>query len=275
LRCQMRWSMYLADFDYSITYICSELNTTTDALSHMPDAATDACLAACAIAYTCNAPTPSIASILNIAANQSLLDTIIAGYETDDFTQQLTKNISMGSIEGATLTDKLLYVRHQLIIPWDLDVCKPLYNLAHDTLGHFGFNKSYESLRGSYYWLNMHCDLENTYIPSCTECQQNRSCTSKPTSPLHPLPVPDDHFNTVALDFIGPLPEEHGKDTILTMTDPLRANIHITATHSTYTAAQVAVVLFDKWYCENGLMLHLISNRDLLFTTNLWTTLFH
>ena len=48
----MRWSMYLADFDYSITYIRGELNTTADALSWMPNAAPDACLAACAIAYT-------------------------------------------------------------------------------------------------------------------------------------------------------------------------------------------------------------------------------
>ena len=119
----------------------------------------------------------------------------------------------------------------------------------------------------------MCCDLENAYIPSCTECQQNKSHTSKPTGPHHPLPVPNDHFDTVALDFIGPLPEEHGKDTILTMTDPLGADIRITATHSTYTAAQVAVILFNEWYCENGLMLHLISDWDLLFTAELWTTL--
>ena len=163
--------------------------------------------------------------------------------------------------------------QRRLVIPWDLHVHELLYNLTHDTLGHFGFNKSYESLRGSYYWLHMHCDLENAYIPSCAECQWNKSRTSKPTGPLHPLPVPDDRFDTVALDFIGPLPEEHGKDTILTMTDPLGADIRIIATHSTYTAAQVAVVLFDEWYCENGLMLHLISNWDPLFTADLWTAL--
>ena len=46
-RRQMRWSMYLADFDYTITYICSEANTAADALFRMPDAAPDACLAAC------------------------------------------------------------------------------------------------------------------------------------------------------------------------------------------------------------------------------------
>ena len=108
----MRWSMYLVDFDYTITYICSELNTTADALSCMPDVAPNACLAACAIAYTRHAPTPPAAGILNITTDQSLLDMIITGYETDDFAKQLAKDISMGSIEGATLTNKLLYVRH-------------------------------------------------------------------------------------------------------------------------------------------------------------------
>ena len=213
-RRQMRWSMYLADFDYSIIYIRGEDNTAADALSRMPDAAPDACLAACAIAYTRNAPATHAAGILNITTDQSLLDAIITGYETDDFAKQLTKDIGMGSIEGATLTDKLLYVGRRLVIPQDLKVRELLYHLAHDTLGHFGFDKSYESLRGSYYWPNMRRDLEKAYIPSCTECQRNKNRTSKPTGPLHPLPVPDNRFDTVALDFIGPLPEEHGKDII-------------------------------------------------------------
>ena len=173
---------------------------------------------------------------------------IITGYKNDTFAKQFIKDISMGSIKGATLNNKLLYVRHQLVIPQDLHICKLLYNLAHDTLGHFRFDKSYESLWGSCYWLNMCCDLKNAYIPSCAECQRNKSCMSKPTGPLHPLPVPNDCFNTVALDFIGPPPEEHGKDTILTMMDPLSTDIHITATYFTYstsTAAQVAVILFN------------------------------
>ena len=106
----MRWSMYMANFDYNITYIWGEENTTVDALSHMPDAPPDACLAACAIAYTRNALATHAAGILNIAADQSLLDAIVTGYETDSFAKQLMKDIDMGSIEGATLTDKLLYV---------------------------------------------------------------------------------------------------------------------------------------------------------------------
>ena len=64
------------------------------------------------MAYTRNAPNTPMAGMLNIASNQSLLDAIITDYETDNFTKQLTKDISMGSIKGATLTDKLLYVSH-------------------------------------------------------------------------------------------------------------------------------------------------------------------
>ena len=57
------------------------------------------------------------AGTLNITADKLFLDAIIKGYETDNFAQQLTKDIGMGSIEGATLTNKLLYVGRHLVIP--------------------------------------------------------------------------------------------------------------------------------------------------------------
>ena len=72
---------------------------------------------------------------------------------------------------------------------------------------------------------------------------------------------------------MGPLPEEGGKDTILTMTDLLGAEVRLAPIHSTATAAEVAVVLFDEWYCENRLMQQIITDRDHLFTSELWTAL--
>ena len=72
---------------------------------------------------------------------------------------------------------------------------------------------------------------------------------------------------------MGPLPEEGGKDTIMMMTDLLGAEVRLAPIHSTATAAEVAVVLFDEWYCENGLMQQIITDRDALFTSELWTAL--
>ena len=97
--------------------------------------------------------------------------------------------------------------------------------------------------------------------------------TTNATGPLHLLPVPDACFEAVALDFMGTLPEEGGKDTIPTMTDLLGAEIWLAPVHSTATAAKIVVVLFDEWYCENGLMWQIITDHDALFTSELWTAL--
>ena len=274
-RRQMRWSMYLADFDYEIVYIRGEDNTAADALSRMPDATPNPMLAACALAYTRSPPSTRspVAAALDITADESLLRDIIAGYQNDEFAKQLMKDITAGSIEGAREENGLLYVGRQLLIPNIPRIRELFYNLAHDTLGHFGFDKSYEALRDSYYWPNMRRDLEHAYIPSCSPCQRNKSRTTKPTGPLHPLPVLDARFEAVALDFVGPLPEEGGKDTILTMTDLLGAEVQLAPIHSSATAAEVAVVLFNEWYCENGLMRQIITDRDALFTSELWTAL--
>ena len=142
----MRWFMYLADFDYEIVYIRGEDNTAADALSRMPDATPNPMFATCALAYT-RSPSTCVAAVLDITADESLLRDIRNSYERDDFAKQLRKDISARSIEGARDENGLLYVGRRLLIPNVPQIHELFYNLAHDTLGHFGFNKSYEALR--------------------------------------------------------------------------------------------------------------------------------
>lgn len=92
----------------------------------------------------------------------------------------------------------------------------------------------------------------------------------KPTGPLHLLPVPDGRGDSVAMDFIRPLPEENGLDCILAMTDHLNSDIQLVPCSMKTNAEQLAVLFFDKWYCENGLPLEIISDRDKLFMSCFW-----
>ncbi len=39
------------------------------------------------------------------------------------------------------------------------------------------------------------------------------------------------------------------------------------------TAEQLAVILFDHWYCENGLPLDIVPDRDKLFIAKFWQAL--
>jgi hypothetical protein len=157
-----------------------------------------------------------------------------------------------------------------LTIPTDRE---SLFRLAHDTQGHFGFVKTYHSLCNDYYWLNMQCDLEEEYMPSCPDCQHNKLTTKKPSSPLHPLPIPKKRGDLVGIDFIGPLPLDDGFDCIVTITDRLGCDVQIIPAHTTMTAEQFAVLFFDHWYCKHRLPLEIVSNCDKLFISKFWRAL--
>jgi hypothetical protein len=108
-----------------------------------------------------------------------------------------------------------------LIIPRMGTLHEDLFCLAHNSLGHFSFKKSYTTLRAEYYWPNMQKDLCKAYIPACVECQCDKSCTTKPIGPLHPLPIPDQCGDSITIDFIRPCPHDDGFGGIVTITDIL------------------------------------------------------
>jgi len=75
------------------------------------------------------------------------------------------------------------------------------------------------------------------------------------------------------MDFIGPLPLDQNFDCILTLTDCLGSDIRIVPTCCNITAEDLAVLFFNQWYCENGLPLHTVSDRDKLFISKFWRAL--
>ena len=91
-----------------------------------------------------------------------------------------------------TSRDGLWFLGDRLLVPVGSNLREQIFAMTHNNLGHFGFSKSYENIRCSYFWPGMHKDLEDGYIPSCQECIRNKSTTSKPVGPLHPLPIPDE-----------------------------------------------------------------------------------
>ena len=116
-------------------------------------------------------------------------------------------------------------------------------------------------------------DLEKGYIPSCPDCQRNKSSTVKLIGPLHPLPILDERGDSVAIDFIGPLPEDNRNYCIVTFTDRLGSDIQLVTTCTDITAEWLVGLFFDKWYCENCLPTNIVSDRDKLFISAFWRAL--
>jgi hypothetical protein len=129
--------------------------------------------------------------------------------------------------------------------------------LAHDNLGHFGFEKSYAALHIDYYWPNMHKDLLEAYIPACIDCLHDKGCTSKPTGPLHLLPIPDACGDSIVIDFVGPCPWDDGFDCIVTITDRLGSDICIALTHMDISTEHFAVQFFNYGIVKTAFLLTL------------------
>ena len=77
----------------------------------------------------------------------------------------------------------------------------------------------------------------------------------------------------MAIDFIGPLPLDEGYDMVCSMTDCLGSDIQLIPTVATLTADGMALLFFNHWYCENGLPLTIICDRDKLFVSRFWKAL--
>ena len=214
-----------------------------------------------------------LAAVLSISSDNTILRAIWERYDLDPFCIKLKK--SPTSCLGLTIIDNLLYINRHLVIPWHGDIRQGLFILVHNSLGHFSFEKSYRSLKDSYYWPNMHKDLEKVYIPFCVACQQNKGTIQKPVGPLHPTSVLDNWFKSIAINFIGPLPKDEGFDGIIMITDMLGVDHQIIPCKSTDTTSAFALRCFNRWYCKHGLPDKIYSNWDKLFMSQFWKSLTH
>ena len=79
---------------------------------------------------------------------------------------------------------------------------------AHNIIGHFGQLKTSQYIRRYFWWPSMSHDIES-YCKTCGICATSKDANSRPTGLLHSLPIPDRPWQSIGLDFMGPLPKSN------------------------------------------------------------------
>jgi transposase InsO family protein len=147
---------------------------------------------------------------------------------------------------------------------------------AHDAVmsGHLGMDKTMERLARVAFWPNMETDVRQ-YVRSCDSCQRCKPSNLKPAGLLRPLPIPNQGWECIAMDFIVRLPmTSSGHDSVLTVVDRLTKMAHFLPTTTNVTAEAAAKLFFAGIVRLHGLPMSIVSDRDPKFTSAFWRELF-
>jgi hypothetical protein len=264
-RRQARWSETMAEYDLDIIYRPGEANGVADSLSRRAD-------------FKVNA--------LEVAQIPEEIKEQIRGALSDDkdfgpvFQSLSSSSPGRSTNQRYKIIDGLLFFsiddKDRLCIPDLPDLKKTIMHDHHDSVisGHLGVDKTYELIHRFYYWPSMLTTIKK-YVISCQTCQRVKPEQRKPAGPLQPLPIPQDRWEEISMDFITDLPvTPNGNDTIITVVDRLTKMAHFIPAKSPLPAKEVAKLFFSNVFRLHGMPKGIVSDRDPRFTGNFWKALF-
>lgn len=91
---------------------------------------------------------------------------------------------------------------------------------------------------------------------------------------LSPLPVPNEAWQMISMDFIEGLLTYGHANCIMVIVDKFSKFAHFVALHHPYTAQKVAQAFLDNVFRLHDLPSTIISDHDPIFTSTFWRELF-
>ncbi|CAI7932864.1 unnamed protein product [Closterium sp. NIES-54] len=193
---------------------------------------------------------------------------------------------------GYTINLEIPLAEKKKLLQWDHDVAlrkgstkiwvpnhPPLRQLLleefHDVLyaGHFGSNKTLAGIAKVYYWPHMANDVQK-FVTLCDTCQRMKSSKQKKAGLLQPIPVLEQPWQVVSLDFITGLPPTNaGHDAILVVIDKFSKMGHFIPTHTTARTEETAQLFLKHIILQHRIATTIISDRDPKFTSKFWKEL--
>ncbi len=309
-RRQARWAEKLSEYNFKIIYQPGKQNLKADALIRMPDAKSvesnddrklyqhQVLLPASTFELQPIEGGQDLAQTLLIfgpdpeqepEANEdsaeeviSIQDRIIAGNRTDQQCTDIRTVIEQNrrtcqdmGLDNCRVLNGVLWKNDRLWVPQSM--VTQLIREAHDlpASGHPGMNRTLDLLRRSYCWPKMRTTIKR-YIRNCYVCRRSKAPRDRINGLLKPLPIPEQRWQDISLDFITGLSESDGSNAILTVIDRLSKERHYIFCWSGDggTSAEQTVKLLLVWvFRTHELPRSIVSDRGPQFISIVWKSL--
>ena len=285
-RRQARWSEKLADYNFKIRYRPGRKNERADALTRMPGS-TPASQDDARVKYQHQTIlTPDRLDIApvelsNDIKEDSVYQEVLKANKLDEGCLGYRTAVKKGEkawkgipLQNCSVKQGALYKNDALWVPEDERLLARLIGEVHDppASGHPGVHRTMDLLLRHYYWPRMR-DAVARFVRNCHSCQRSKAPRDKYNGLLHPLPIPEQRWKDISMDFITGLPEVDGRNAILTVIDRLSKERHYiacTASEEGTSAEATAGLLVEGVFRLHGLPDSMVSDRGPQFTADVW-----
>jgi len=178
-------------------------------------------------------------------------------------------------LDKFVVKDGMIYRIGRLMIPTDLKLKNLIVQEFHDSKvgGHARNTKTIARIYNQFYWPKMEEEIK-TYIRNCSICQQAKVDQALPNGLLQPLPIPQQIWDDISLDFITHLPSSHDFSTILMVVDRHSKFGHFIALKANFNSKVVAKAFINHVAKIHGFPRTIVSDRDRIFISSFWQHLF-
>jgi len=124
-------------------------------------------------------------------------------------------------------------------------------------------------LRRHYTWPDCTADIKR-YIRNCRSCQRSKSSRKKPNGLLQPLPIPQQRWRDIAMDFVTGLPKSGNYNAICTIICRLIKERHYVSLHwgdGDASSESTAWILIWNIFRLHGLPDSIVSDRGSQFVS--------
>jgi len=108
-------------------------------------------------------------------------------------------------------TDGMLMFRGKVYVPDVQDLQRQIITQHHDlqVADHPGRWKTLELISQNYWWPHISHYISK-YSKTCDLCLQTKAQRQMPIRELHLLPIPEECWDSISVDFVVELPDAHG-----------------------------------------------------------------
>src|SRR5258707_8316134 len=150
-----------------------------------------------------------------------------------------------------------------------MGLISPLHQDHHDhpTTRHCRETKTTNLICHSFHWPGLWHTVIG-YIKSCTSCARSKTPHHKPYGLLKQLPIPNQPWDSISMDFIEQLPVLEGFMAILVVVDRLTKQALFIPTHDTINSPQLARLFLTHVFAKHGTLGHVTSDRGTEFVSH-------